>query len=449
VAKAKLKLIQFNKDTSFQDWLPKTSPQYIWDFPHIKEIINRIQPILNGEKKHLMFWLPPQHGKSILVSKHLPAYILERNPANRIILGAYNSRFASDFSRAVKRILVDKKFPYFSGKQLAADWETSKDGFFKSFGMKSGITGNPGDYVFIDDPIKSYLEAFSETTRDNIWQTMVYDIETREQKKASYVVIQTRWHQDDLSGRLLDRDGRIEDGGKWDVLSLPALAEENDPLGRTIGEALCPVLHSRERLLERQKKEPSMFQSLYQQSPTMEGGNLIKIDWFKHYDPNVIKNFDYKVMSVDGAWKPEQENDYSACTTWGVIGDNFYLIDIWRDKVIYPTFKLLIQSIFNKHNPSTILIEDTAAGIPFTQELSNHLPVHPVKPEGNKQVRVSVISDIIQSGRVFIPDDHALLYDFLHEISSFPKGKNDDLVDTLSQVLQYLSKFTSSPLSIF
>jgi predicted phage terminase large subunit-like protein len=413
------------------------------------EIAKRVQPITNGDRKHLMFWLPPQHGKTLCVSKHFPAHLIERKPSNRIILGTYNYKFAADFSRAVKRILIDKNFSGFSGKQLANEWETSTNGFLKSFGMQSGITGTSADYVIIDDPIKSYAEAFSETIRDNIWNTFVYDIETREQKNTSYIIIQTRWHQDDLSGRLLDRDGRIEDGGKWDVLCLPALAEENDPLGRDVGEALCPSLHTKERLLERKKLEPSMFQALYQQSPTMDGGNIIKTEWFKYYNPDVINSFDYKIMSVDGAWETKKENDYSVCTTWGVIGNNYYLIDVWRDKVIYPTFKVSIRNIFNKYLPTTILVEDAASGKAFIQELSSCLPVHAIKPEGDKTVRIHAISDIIQSGRVFLPENHQMLYDFLHELSSFPKGKHDDICDTVSQAMRYLSNFSSSPISIF
>ena len=196
-------LLLQKKNNLFQDWLPKTSPQYRWDYPHVLKMTNMLQPIIGGKQRHQMFWLPPQHLKSTIISKHLPAHLIEKNPSERIILGTYNYKFASDFSRAVKRILVDRQFDKFDGKQLANEWETSQGGFLKSFGMQSGITGTPADYVLIDDPIKSYAEAFSEIIRDNIWNTFIYDIETREQKNTSYIIIQTRWHQDDLSGRLL------------------------------------------------------------------------------------------------------------------------------------------------------------------------------------------------------------------------------------------------------
>lgn len=446
---AELELRERAKKITFQEWLPKASPQFKWDYPHVLEMTRRLQPVTENKQRHLMFWLPPQHLKSSVISKHLAAHLIEKNPRERVILGTYNYKFAADFARATKRILVDRGFPFFEGKQLANEWETKQLGFLKAFGMQSGITGTPADKVLIDDPIKSYAEAFSETIRDNIWNTFVYDIETREQKNTSYIIIQTRWHFDDLSGRLLERDGRVEDGGKWDVLCLPAIAEENDQIGRAVGEALCPELHSLERLLERKQKEPSMFQALYQQSPTMEGGNIIKTDWFKYYNPNVLTDFDYKIMSVDGAWKPKEENDYSVCTTWGVIGSNYYLIDIWRDKVIYPEFKRTISSIYSKYLPMTIVIEDCAAGIPYVQEMGQHLPVHPYKPEGNKEVRVHAISDIIQAGRVFLPEEHPMLYDFLHEVSSFPKGKNDDIVDTLSQAMRYLATNSTCPVSVF
>jgi predicted phage terminase large subunit-like protein len=392
--------------------------------------------------------LIPTHNSN-LVTQSLPAYLFQRNPSERIIVGAYGKDFAGDFSTGIHRILEDTNFKNFSGKQRAYNWETNVKGFLKAFGMQSGITGTSADKIIIDDPVKGYRDAFSQAVRDSTWNAYVYDICTRQQKKTSHIIIQTRWHCDDLSGRLLERDGRIEDGGKWEVICLPALAEENDPLGRTIGEPLCPELHSMEELLELQKNEPSMFQALYQQSPTLAGGNIIDINKFQYYNPKIIKEFDYKIMSIDGAWKEKEENDYSVCTTWGVINDNYYLIDIWRDKVKYPVFKPIIKSIYDKYLPLSVLVEDAASGIPFIQELERSLPIHAIKPEGSKEVRVHMISDIINAGRVFLPEEHALMYDFLQEMAAFPKGKHNDIVDTVSQSLKYLNTFSSKPFSIF
>jgi predicted phage terminase large subunit-like protein len=154
-------------------------------------------------------------------------------------------------------------------------------------------------------------------------------------------------------------------------------------------------------------------------------------------------------MSVDGAWETKKENDYSVCLVWGVIGNNYYLIDLWRDKVIYPDFKKIIKSIFDKYKVMTILIEDTASGKAFIHEMQSFLPVHPFKPEGDRVVRVHAISDFIAAGRVFLPEGNSMLYDFLHEVSSFPKGKNDDIVDCVSQFLRYMASVSSCPISIF
>jgi predicted phage terminase large subunit-like protein len=445
------------KQQGFEGWLPKTSPQFNWTWPHIVAMTKRLQPITSGKQQHLMFWLPPQHGKSLCVSKHFPAYLIEKNPSKRIILGAYNSRYASTFSRATKRLLINNGFNQFGKLQQAIEWETSQEGFFKSFGMQSGITGTAADLVLIDDPIKGF-EDLSEVKLDKVWDTFEHDIETREQPNTSYIVIQTRWHMDDLSGRLLARDGRIEDGGKWNVLCLPALALENDPLGRKIGEPLCPERQSLERLLERQRKSPMMFQALYQQSPTMEGGNIIKTDWFKYHNfPKKYDKYDYRILSVDGAWETKKENDYSVCVTWGIIGNNYYLVDMWRDKVHYPEFKAIIHSINGKYKPLTTIVEDAASGKAFIHEMSSSMTVHPFKPEGDKVARVHAISDIIASGRVFLPagspeenpEEYSWLYDFLHEVSSFPKGKHDDIIDVLSQFLRYMATNSSTPISIF
>jgi len=410
---------------------------------------NRLQPIANGEKRYQMYWLPPQHLKSSSVTKGFPAYLYQRNPSERIIVGAYGKDFAGDFSSGIHRILEDTNFKNFSGKQRAYNWETSARGFLKAFGMQSGITGTPADKIFIDDPVKGYRDAFSIAVRDSTYNAYVYDICTRQQKNTSHIIIQTRWHCDDLSGRLLERDGRIEDGGKWEVICLPALAEENDPLGREIGEPLCPELHSLEELLELKKNEPSMFQALYQQSPVLNDGNLIDISKFNYYNQEIVKEFDYTIMSVDGAWKEKEANDYSVCTIWGVIGTNYYLRDMWRDKVKYPVFKTIIKSIFDKYEAMFVLVEDAASGIPLIQELGHLIPMHPCKPEGDKTVRVHMISDIINTGRVYLPENHNLMYDFIQEMSSFPKGKHDDIVDTVTQALRYLSSISPNPISFF
>ena len=232
------------------------------------------------------------------------------------------------------------------------------------------------------------------------------------------------------------------------------MAEENDPLGRAVGDPLCPELHSLEELLELRKNEPSMFEALYQQNPTLQSGGILDVSKLVEYDPENIGEFDYKIMSIDGAWKEKEENDFSVCLTWGIINHNYYLIDMWRAKVKYPLFKQILKSIFDKHQPLTILVEDAASGTPFIQELETYLPLHPMRPEGDKEVRAHMVSDIINSQRVHIPkcktkEAYPWMYDFLQELSSFPKGKNDDAVDCLTQFLRYVCKFSSIPISIF
>jgi predicted phage terminase large subunit-like protein len=160
-------------------------------------------------------------------------------------------------------------------------------------------------------------------------------------------------------------------------------------------------------------------------------------------------------MSVDGALETKKENDYSVCTVWGVIGDNYYLIDMWRDKVIYPDFKVMIKYLNDKYFPFTIIIEDAASGKAFKQEMQSSLGVHPFKPEGDKVARVYAISDIIAAGRVFLPksdifpENYKWVYDFITEVSGFPKSEHDDIVDTLSQFLRYMATMSLTPLTIF
>lgn len=153
-------------------------------------------------------------------------------------------------------------------------------------------------------------------------------------------------------------------------------------------------------------------------------------------------------MSVDGAWETKEDSDYSACTIWGVVRDKIYLLDMWRGKCLYPDFKQKLLSIYSKHNPETVLVEDTASGKAFRHELENKIPIHAVHPAGSKEFRANIVSDIIQTGRVYIPAGHQILYDFLEEVSSFPRGKHDDLVDTMTQALKYLNNYSVCPISI-
>jgi predicted phage terminase large subunit-like protein len=435
-------MLRERKNRSLEKWLKNISPQYNWDYPHIVYIRKYLEEILAGVQHHLILLLPPQHSKSLSTTIHFPAYYLKKNPHKRIIIGAYNYSYATDFASSIHRLLTKDNFQYFDGKQTASAFETSQGGFVKAFGLQSGITGKSADLIIIDDPIKSHAEADSQIIRNKIWNGFIYDIETREQKNTSYVIIMTHWHYDDLVSRLIKRDGTKENGGKWKVISMPALAEENDILGRKIDEPLCPELHSFERLAERRKNNPSQFVAMYQQRPEIDGGNIIKRHWWKYYKKESKPQFEYIIQSLDTAWETKKENDFSVCTTWGVVNKDIYLIDMWREKVNYPDLKRAIIGLNAQYHPLKILIEDAASGKAAIQELmQTYIPIEPITPRGGKDVRVHTCTAIIERGNCWLPEDAPWLLDFLDECSAFPKGKHDDIVDTVPMALNYIANF--------
>lgn len=426
---------------TYQEWLNEIpNCKFNWQYPHIKKVANAIDQIVYQDKpKKIMVFMPPQHGKSTVISKHFPVYFLSKDPSKRVIIGTYNYGFASEFCRDIRRLLTDKGYAYFGDKVTANAFETSTGGFVKAFGMQSGITGTAADLVIIDDPTKSFEEAYSSTIRDKIFNAFCFDIETREQKNTSYIIVMTRWHKDDLVGRLLERDG----DNKWEIISFPAICEtENDELGRKLGDPLCPELHTLERLLERKKANPMLFQSLYQQQPTLQSGNILKNSYFvilnDEEEPS-YEDYDYTVISIDAAAKTAESNDYSIALVFAFKGDKYFLIDMFRGKVVYSDLRSKLIQLSAKYNPQIVLIEDTSNGIPLCQELSSKLPISPIKlASTDKEQRAHIASVKLEAQPLYVYS-RDWTYDFINEVTNFPKAKNDDIVDALTQFVRHAS----------
>ncbi len=265
---------------AFQNWLTKNAKPFTWNWRHQLFLYKALHRITTGKCKRLIITMPPRHGKSETVTVRYAAWRLERDPKLNIILGSYNQKLANRFSRRI-RAIVEERIPLAKDKRSADEWETNVRGGVKAVGVGAGITGFGGSLVIIDDPVKNRAQAESRTMRDNVWDWFNDDIYTRLEPGASIILIQTRWHEDDLAGRLLKQSA---DGGEaWEKVDLPALAEDGDPLGRPIGKALWPERYSAEALeaIRRQQGTYS-FSALYQQQPVPSDGGLFKREWFQH-----------------------------------------------------------------------------------------------------------------------------------------------------------------------
>lgn len=447
-----LKLIDIKKELArknYQDYVAyvhqgryKHAPHTIFICDVIQNAINKKklmrEGILPTENQYFAFNMPPRHSKSMSITETTPSYYLGHFQEDRVIEISYNDTFAKKFGKKNKEKILQFGADLFnielSKRASATDtWYLSNEvGGMLSRGVLAGITGEGADLMIIDDPIKNREEADSETHRDKIWDEWIDSFSSRLHPGAIVILILTRWHEDDLQGRLLNPE--YGEPLNWQVYNFPLEAEENDVLGRSVGEPLWPERYGKS-FIEERKRYPSSFNSLYQGRPTSQEGNILKRDWWKYYDK--LPAIATTIMSVDATFKDEDDSDFVAIQVWGKTGANMYLIDSMKARMNFPTTLQAIRNMRKKHpEVGTILVEDKANGPAIISMLHREIGgMIPVKPEGGKVARVNAVSPHIESGNVFLPRHAEWLHDFVEECASFPKGKHDDQVDAMSQAL--------------
>lgn len=388
--------------------------------------------------------MPPRHGKTEFISKWLPAWYLDNFPDKNIILTSYGDDLASGFGRWVRNHFENN--PYTRTKlrpdsQAANRFDTTSGGSMITAGVGGSITGRGGHLLICDDPIKNWEEASSTIYRQRLKDWFDTTFYTRQEPGASIILLMTRWHHDDLAGYLIN-----DHNDDWELISLPALAEENDPLGRQVGDALCPERYD-EVALERIKNgiPDQHWLSLYQQRPTKEGGEIFKRDWWKYYD-EPPKHFTHIAQFWDTAQKPGITNDYTVCATWGKTNQGFYLLEIFRKKMEAPDIEQALIQQFNKWRPHVVSVEDKSSGSSIIQyaRRSTTIPIVPYDPRSkDKETRAINATPAIRSGNCFLPRNAPWLSDFLIEHEQFPSAKHDDQVDTTSQMVEYFNNLST------
>ena len=404
----------------------------------------------------LVIGMPPQHGKSISVTETLPSWYLGRHPENHVIEISYNEDFAIKFGRRNRRKIEEFGDEIF-GLTLAKDnnraveFETTKHGGMISRGVGTGVTGQPANLMIIDDPIKNKKEAYSKSRRDLIYEEWLMSFKTRLAPHAKVILIMTRWHEDDLAGRLLAEEENIK------LLNLPCECEdEHEPFywldehgmrcHRKVGDALCPEIGKDNRWLAEYKKglvsmEGSMtWNALFQGRPTAMEGNIIGRDWWEYYEENELPQINTWVMSVDAAFKDEDQSDFVAIQVWGKTDSYIYLIDAVKKHLSFPDTIVEIRRLRAMYPEcKTTLVEDRANGSAIIRMLRYEMTgVIAVQPIGSKMARVQAILGAIESGNVKLPKNKRFTGDFVDECSSFPNAAHDDQVDAMSQALNRL-----------
>ncbi len=417
----------------------------------------------------LIVTMPPRHGKSENVSIRFPAWFLGRNPDKRVILCSYSAELAEKFSKKCRDLIESAEFkrvfsdvnspiPVFldEEKRRVQSWgiQYKKDGMivpggeFSAAGVGGSITGMGADLLIIDDPIKDHEEANSEIIREKIFDWYSSTAFTRLQRPGGAVIVMmTRWHEDDLIGRLLEREP-----GKWTVLNLPFVAEdeiEPDALGRKPGDILWPERYPPREVEDiKTSVTPRDWISLFQQKPSSGTGDIFKKEWFR-YTRFPDREFITKGIQVwDTALTEKEESDYSACVTAYVTRDGIFIADVFRGRLGFPALKSAMQQQYDHWNDvfpiSRIYIEQKVSGISVMQALKkdSYLPVMALEKDTlmgkSKVMRANAASGYVQAGRVCFPMNAPFLTDLEAELFSFPRGKHDDMVDAFVHTVNTL-----------
>lgn len=453
---------------------------------HTRLIANKIEQWIKGTlpsgKKNIMLFVPPQHGKSELFSRMAIPYLFGINPDCRIVFATYNDKFAKKFNRHIQRNIDNEIYKnIFPNTKLFGKESRDEGNYVRNAnefeivghrgsllvaGVGAGITGNPADYIFIDDYIKDAQQAYSDVFHEAAWEWYTNVLETRIHNGSRIGITFTRWSNKDIAARLLEIDK-----DNWEVVELPAIREDysNPDDWREIGEALCPEWHSKEKIMNLKTKNPITFASLYQQRPTPKGGGEIKGEWFKRISlhdflNNKEINFCPKIVYIDGAEGKKQ--DYTAVLVAYFIPTQRMNYETQRMEQVYDTYirkvyrtnthgidtapKWIKENVGQHVNLQTVTVkvEAKSVGASYIKDLrelhginaQDHVfPTQSnLKATTEKVVKIRSCINYVYAGHVHLVEeetDNQWIEEFIAESESFPKGKNDDQLDTLSMAV--------------
>ena len=446
---------------SFPVFLNYMQPNYSRQWFHTL-ISQKCQQLIEGTlgTDKLMIFVPPQHGKSEIVSRKLPAWALGKNPKMKIVGASYSSDLVQQFSRSIQRIIdsteYSQLFPntFLNSVNVTTDvkrgWLRNVDifetvghgGFYKAVGVCGSLTGTPVDLGIIDDPVKDAMEAYSATYRDRVWNWYTDVFLTRLHNESKIILIMTRWHDDDLAGRLL-----TQEGDKWTVITIPAIREDNllaDDT-RNIGDSLWESKHSLERLRAAEQRSPRSFAALYQQRPSIEGGNIIKRDWFTTVSMDSFRNL-YRnepiTFFIDTAFTEKTKNDPTGIIATCLINNNLYITHGQKVYMKFPELVRFIPKYVNSHGysmQSSIRIEPKANGLSVIDQLREITSLNITNtpsPTESKETRLNAVSATVETKRVFLVEG-IWNNEFIEEVCSFPSKPHDEYVDLLVYAINH------------
>ncbi|MGH7103679.1 MAG: phage terminase large subunit [Acetobacteraceae bacterium] len=427
---------------------------------HIEVMAARLAEVQTGKIRRLIINVPPRHLKSLTASVSLPAWWLGHDPAARVLCVSYAQDLADKHARDCRRIMQSDWYrALFSTRlsaerQAVAEFVTTAQGYRLATSVGGVLTGRGADAIIIDDPLKPE-EALSDAERERVNEWFDHTLLSRLDNKrtGAIVLIMQRLHEDDLVGH-------VRAGGEWNTLALSAIATDDEeyrlvtPLGpRRIRRRAGDVLQSEREplaILEELRRSlgPYHFAGQYQQAPAPLGGGMIKAEWFLSYTESARPaQFDRIVQSWDTANKASDLADYSVCTTWGLKDRHLYLVHVLRRRLDYPNLKRAVIEQARCYRADVVLIEDRASGTQLIQELvaEGLYAVTRYAPSGDKIMRLHAQTAMIENGFVHLPVEAPWLAEYLHEFTTFPKGRHDDQADSTAQALDWVKEDAIGP----
>ncbi len=417
---------------------------------HLKVIADRLLKVERGELKRLIITQPPRSLKSVCASVAFPAWILGHNPKARIICVSYSQDLADRFGRQTRQLMESawykETFPYTRlnpAKRADSEFETTARGFRLATSISGRLTGMGGEYIIIDDPIKPN-EALSAVQRKNVNEWFSSTLYSRLDNKNTgrILLVMQRVHEEDLVSH-------VQTVEPWEVLRLPAIAEQDECFelsnGRIIarqkGDPLNASLEGLHKLMEIQNALGNYhFQAQYQQNPIPEKGNVINFNWFRRYEqlPADARGRVRIIQSWDTAMTAHDGSDYSVCITAQVINKQYYILDVFRKKLLFPDLIKEVQRLKYKHKARVVFIEKKASGEDLIQMLKRARVqgIIGIDPKGSKEDRIAAHSALIERGRVLIPQTAPWIEELRREVNAFPYGAHDDQLDALAQLLK-------------
>ena len=439
---------------------------------HHRHLCNKLDAFARGDIQHLMVFMPPRHGKSELVSRRFPAFLHGLYPDAEIMAASYLDSLAGDMTIDVQKIMdtpeYAKVFPetklypagvrYSTGTRNSSEHHVvGRNGKYRGQGVGGSFTGKGANFIIIDDPIKGREIADSEAYRNRLWNFYNNDLFSRLEtnlqtgRKGQVLITQTRWHESDLSGMLLDLMRKDPDAVQWDILCYPAIRVDMDTASdpRPIGEPLWPKKYSVDQLMEiKASGGTRAWSSLYQQDPHPDGGGLFNGDMFDFVD--LPSEFDYKFIMADTAYSDKKENDYTVFTAFGVAQGELYVMDVFRKQIKASEVEEPIIAFINRFKGYGFRgthIEPKGHGIYLNQMLPRRGVMVPSESwikdfysdrRFDKVSRANNIAPHLSNRKVHINRQINLKEDLLHECLAFPRGKHDDFVDTIIDGVKFV-----------